>query len=318
MSWPLDDTTVYGTLVKPPDPGPFPAVVMVAGSGPTDRDWNSPLIPGTNGSARLLAEALAERGFASFRYDKRAAGPHAAENLPKLVGKISMQSHLDELAGGVRLLAEDPTIDSARIFALTSSEGALHALNYQAHEPTTPFAGLVLTGAPGRTVGAIGRAQIAAQVVNVPNGAALMAYYDAAIARFLAGQPIEADPSLPPPIVQLLQSLEYPANLPFARELWATDASPWLAQVDVPALVVIGKKDIQVHWQADGGRLRAAAAGRDVTSLFPEDANHVMKHEPTPLAELTPAAAVARYNGRDAVLDAEALDGILDWLEAHA
>ena len=56
VSWALGATTVYGTLVRPSGPGPFPAVVLVAGSGPTDRDWNSPLLSGTNGSARLLAE----------------------------------------------------------------------------------------------------------------------------------------------------------------------------------------------------------------------------------------------------------------------
>ena len=318
VSWPIDDTTVYGTLVRPSGPGPFPAVVMVAGSGPTDRDWNSPLIPGTNGSARLLAEALAEHGFASLRYDKRASGPHAAETVPKLIGKMSMRSHLDELTGGVRLLAANPSIDTARIFALTSSEGTLHALSYQVHAPAIPFAGLVLTGAPGRTVGAVARSQIAAQVASLPSGAAMMAGYDAAVGRFLAGQPTAPDPSLPLPLVQLLQSLETPANLPFARELWTTDASVWLAEVRVPVLVVIGKKDIQVHWQADGGPLRAAAVGHDVTFLFPENANHVLKHEPTPLAELTPTSAITRYSGEDAVIDREALDGILGWLAAHA
>src|SRR5690348_17672208 len=100
--WQLGSTTVYGTAVRPVGPGPFPAVVMVAGSGPTDRDWNSPLLPGTNGSARLLAEALAQAGIASLRYDKRASGPHVRENMPALIGKMSMQSHLDELAGAVR------------------------------------------------------------------------------------------------------------------------------------------------------------------------------------------------------------------------
>src|SRR6478672_1653499 len=92
---PLDSTTMYGTLVRPAGSGPFPAVVLVAGSGPTDRDWNSPLLPGTNGSGRLLAEALADAGYASLRYDKRVVGPHARENQQALFGKISMQSHLD-------------------------------------------------------------------------------------------------------------------------------------------------------------------------------------------------------------------------------
>src|SRR6202022_1473257 len=104
VNWQLDSTTMYGTLVRPSGPGPFPAVVMVAGSGPTDRDWNSPLLPGANGSARLIAEELARTGIASLRYDKRASGPHARENVPLLIGKVSMQSHVDELAGAVRTL----------------------------------------------------------------------------------------------------------------------------------------------------------------------------------------------------------------------
>ena len=96
--WPLDETTMYSALARPAGAGPFPAVVMVAGSGPTDRDWNSPLLPGSNGSARLIADALAAAGFVSLRYDKRASGPHARENMQSLIGKMSMQSHLDELA----------------------------------------------------------------------------------------------------------------------------------------------------------------------------------------------------------------------------
>src|SRR6266702_4213532 len=99
--WQLGEASVSGTLVRPVGPGPFPAVVMVAGSGPTDRDWNSPLLPGSNGSAHLLAEALARAGIASLRYDKRASGPNARENVPLLIGKMSMQSHVDELTGAV-------------------------------------------------------------------------------------------------------------------------------------------------------------------------------------------------------------------------
>src|SRR5260370_6850143 len=98
VTWQLGSTTVYGTLVRPSGPGPFPAVVMVAGSGPTDRDWNSPLLPGTNGSARLLAEALARTAIASLRYDKRASAPHAPENVPLLIATMTMQSHVHDLA----------------------------------------------------------------------------------------------------------------------------------------------------------------------------------------------------------------------------
>jgi len=185
VTWQLGETTLYGTLVRPVGPGPFPAAVMVAGSGPTDRDWNSPLLPGSNGSARLIAEALARAGIASLRYDKRASGPHARENMPALIGMVSMRSHSEELAGAVRTVASQEDVRGDCIVALTNSEGALHALNYQIHDPVIPIAGLVLIGPPGRAVGTVAHSQLAAQASGIPNGEALLALYDAAIARFL-------------------------------------------------------------------------------------------------------------------------------------
>jgi alpha-beta hydrolase superfamily lysophospholipase len=319
VNWQLGETMVYGTVVRPSGPGPFPAVVMVAGSGPTDRDWNSPLLPGTNGSARLLAEALARAGIASLRYDKRASGPHARENVPLLIGKMSMQSHVDELAGAVRVMASQAYARSGRIFALANSEGTLHALNYHLHSPAIPFAGLVLVGPPGRAVGTVARSQLAAQAARIPNGEALLALYDAAIARFLKGEPIASDPALPEGVQMLLKSLETPANLPLARELWMANAAPLLKQVDIPVLVIIGKKDVQVDWQTDGEPLKLAAAGQEeVTFLFPENANHVLKEELRPRSELVLAEMTESYNGPDTRLDPQALTSILEWLAAHA
>ena len=318
VSWRMGATTVTGTLLKPDGSGPFPGVVTVAGSGPTDRDWISPLLPGTNGSARLIAEALERSGFASLRYDKRVTGPHARENMQVLMGKVSMQSHVDELAAAVEMLTKHVYIGRDRIFALANSEGTLHALNYQLHNPAIPLAGLVLIGPPGRPVGVVARAQLATQAAAVPNGDALLALYDEAIARFLAGEPVAPDPALPEGVQMLLRALETPANLPFARELWVADASPLLAQVDVPVLVVIGKKDLQVDWQADGEPLQRAAAGNeDVTFLFPEDANHVLKYEPRPRAELAPAEIANSYNGPETHLDPLAMAEILAWLAAR-
>src|SRR5512139_228097 len=111
VSWKVDDIDVEATLTRPAGDGPFPAIAMVAGSGPTDRNWNSPLIPGTNGSAALLARVLTDQNFITLRYDKRASGPHAQENVPKMLGKISMESHRQELAGGMQLLAARSDID---------------------------------------------------------------------------------------------------------------------------------------------------------------------------------------------------------------
>jgi pimeloyl-ACP methyl ester carboxylesterase len=319
VSWPLGPTTVHGTVLIPEGAGPFPGVVFVAGSGPTDRDWNSPLLPGTNGSGRLLAEALGRAGFASLRYDKRASGPHVRETIPLLIGSISMQSHVDELAGAVRTLAEQHGVLRDRIFAFGNSEGTLHAVNYQVQDPGIPFAGLVLTGPPGRTVGAVSRSQLAAQANGIPNGEQLLGLYDAAVARFLAGDPAAPDPALPEGVRYLISALETPANLPFARELWTADAAAPLREVRVPVLIVIGKKDLQVDWQADAEPLQRAAAGlSDVTFLFPENANHVLKHEPRPRVELAQGDAMNSYNAADASLDPETVAAIIAWLTPRA
>ena len=55
--------TLYGTLEVPSGTGPFPVVLMHAGSGPTDRDGNSAAIPGKNNSLKMVAEALAQQAL---------------------------------------------------------------------------------------------------------------------------------------------------------------------------------------------------------------------------------------------------------------
>jgi pimeloyl-ACP methyl ester carboxylesterase len=262
---------------------------------------------------------LGRAGIASLRYDKRASGPHVRETIPQLIGKITMQSHVDELAGAIRTLAAEGWVRDDRIFTLGNSEGTLHALNYQLESPAVPLAGLILTGPPGRAVGIVTRSQLAAQAAATPNGEALLALYDAAIARFLAGEAIEPDPVLPEGVRLLLRALETPANLPFARELWTADAASLLGRVSVPVLIIIGKKDLQVDWQADGAPLQRAAGGRaDITFLFPDNANHVLKHEPRPRSELEQAEVMSRYNAPDAYLDADVADAITAWLTNHA
>jgi alpha-beta hydrolase superfamily lysophospholipase len=320
VNWQLDGITMYGTLTLPSNPpegnGLFPGVVLVAGSGPTDRDWCSPLLPRPNGSGRLLAEALADAGFASLRYDKRASGPHVAENLPQLIGKISMRSHLDEVVAAVEVLAAQESVDPARIAGLGNSEGCLHVLHYASSQQRVPFARLVLTAPPGRAIGEVLLTQLRTQLGLFPGGSELMPLVEAAAARYSAGEPMDPDPALPEQVRMVLASFEVPANLPFARELWVEDAADSLARVATPTLVLIGGKDLQVDVQLDGEPLRAAAAGvPDVSFVFPTNANHVLKEE---LRSRDQAAAApgSGYNDEGARLDPEALTAIVDWLRA--
>ncbi len=315
VTWDVDGITVYGTVTRPADTGLHPAIVFVAGSGPTDRDWCSPLLPGTNGSARLLANALSEKGFATLRYDKRAAGPRVHENLPLLVGKMSLQGHVDELTGAVTTLVSVTDVDASRLFVLTNSEGAIHALNYQTRTPHRRFKGLVLTGAPGRPSDSSHGLKCSHKSRLLPTEIEIMKRYDECIAAFVAGKPMVPDASLPEVVKTLLASLTVPANLPFARELWLENPVHVASQVSEPMLVLIGKKDIQTDWRADGGALQTATAKNgNATFVFPDNADHVLKYEPRPREKLVAAEVAARYNAEGRVLDSVALSVITNWL----
>ncbi|MDA4113537.1 MAG: alpha/beta hydrolase [Thaumarchaeota archaeon] len=316
VTWNVLDIPVHGTITGPSDKVARSAVIFVAGSGPTDRNWCSPLLPGTNGSAKLLAEALAGQGFLTLRYDKLGSGPHVKDNLSKFVGRLSMQSHMDELAGAVETLVSEKNVSRDSLFVLTSSEGAIHAVNYQLQAKTYRFRGLVLTGAPGRVIGEVARSQIFNQIRSLPDAGNLMKSYDEAVAEFLADEPMVMGPSLPDGIRRLLRSLENPYNLPFARELWAYDLPEHISGVSEPMLVVIGKKDIQTDWKIDGGTLESATAQKTAASFaYPENANHVLKHEEIPFEKLTAEYVGSHYNAPDAELDAEAAHAIFKWLD---
>ncbi len=313
VNWKMGETVVAATITRPDDDGVHPGVVFVAGSGPTDREWNSPLLPGTNGTARLLAEELARNGYITIRYDKRLAGPNAQANLPLLVGKISMESHVDELAGAVDQLLARPNVNPAKVFVLANSEGNIHALNYQISREHK-FAGLILEGPPGRNLADLMRAQLGAQVASLPDAAEIMSGYDRLMSNFLTGKPFVSDPKVPEGINNLVQGLYAPINLPFTREFFVLDPAPLLGKATGPTLVMIGKKDIQVDYKLDGALLETAAKGRqDVTFIYPDNANHVLKYEPRPREALSGADGLT-YNASDRVVDPDALELIKSWL----
>ncbi|WP_284980165.1 prolyl oligopeptidase family serine peptidase [Arthrobacter sp. fls2-241-R2A-200] len=313
-TWNLDGIAMRGTLLRPAGSGPFPAVVLVAGSGPTDRDWRSPLLPGANGSGRLLAEAFAEAGIASLRYDKRVSGPHGLENAAALIGRLSMQSHLDELVAAVQVLAAEEFVDSSRIAGLGSSEGALHILHYVTSPQAIPFAGIVLAAPPGRSGREVLLSQLALMAAQVPNGDELFALVRAAATRYEAGQPMDLDPRLPENVRMVLSSFEAPANLPLARELWMENAADSLSAVKVPTLALIGGRDLQIDQHADGDPLRAAATGMaNVTFAFPQNANHVFKEDHRSPAEVASTPGNG-YNDENTHLDPESLQITLRWL----
>lgn len=133
------------TLAMPDGDGPFPAVVLVHGSGPQDRDETI----GPNRPFLDLARGLAAQGIAVLRYEKRSkARPQDYAD-----GSITIDSETtDDAVAALQTLAARSDIDADRLFVLGHSQGGMMAPRIAAHARAagTPVAGLVLMAAPSR------------------------------------------------------------------------------------------------------------------------------------------------------------------------
>src|SRR5260370_31709723 len=92
---PPADNALHSSLLLPKEMGkPVPVVLLLSGSGPTDRNGNSPMLPGKNNSLLMLAEGLASTGIASLRYDKRGVGESA--NATMSASDLRFETYVDD------------------------------------------------------------------------------------------------------------------------------------------------------------------------------------------------------------------------------
>jgi fermentation-respiration switch protein FrsA (DUF1100 family) len=117
--------TIYGTLEFPQNiSAPYQVALIIAGSGPTDRDGNSALLPGPNNSLKMLAESLAAQGIASLRYDKRGIGQSAAAMVDEK--ELRFETLIEDACLWGQQLKNDGRF--SRLTVIGHSEGALIGL----------------------------------------------------------------------------------------------------------------------------------------------------------------------------------------------
>ena len=96
------------------------------------------------------------------------------------------------------------------------------------------------------------------------------------------------------------------------------DVAELLPKIDCPVLVLLGKKDIQVVWEIDSPIFEELVKKLPYVKMaYAENANHVLKHEARPLAEMSMADIMASYNAETSRLDEQALEMILGWLKGQ-
>jgi dienelactone hydrolase len=306
-----------GTLTIPPGKAPFPAVVLISGSGQQDRDET---IFGHR-PFRLLADRLARAGFVVLRTDDRGTG--------QTTGALgTLETDVGDARAAFEWLGQQPEVDRQRIGLLGHSVGGLIAPTIAARTRKVAF--IVALAGPGVTGVELIAAQVEALLTasKVPAAAAkqiadVQRKVGAAIAK---GDPARIRATLRESLVDSARALGRPvpddatldrlvdAKLPETANPWVvslfrSDAPALWRQVKCPVLAIIGDKDLQVPADSNLAGLTAAlAAGgnKDVTAKKQPGLNHLYQHATTGLVD--------EYGTIEETFDPATLDLIAAWM----
>lgn len=293
-------TTIEATGPEGPLKGAYQGVVgdakaialIIPGSGPTDRDGNSPL--GIKSSTyRLIAEGLAQEGIASVRIDKRGMFKSAAAVSDP--NAVTIPDYVSDIAAWVNAIQNRNEVQC--IWLIGHSEGGLVALS--AAQEIDGICGLVLLATPGRPLGEILKEQLRANPANAP----LLEAADRAIERLAAGQRVDAK-ELPDPLLPLFR----PAVQGFLISSMAIDPTNLVENAKLPILIVQGGKDLQVSLK-DAELLKAANPSATLAIL--PDANHILKDVPGDSA----AENIQTYSDPDMPLSENLIGEIASFIE---
>lgn len=260
--------------------------VLVAGSGPTDRDWSNPLIrdPATgkvlpSHGGRDFAAWLATQGLGSLRWDKRFIGSQD----PKL--DISLDAQAGDIRAALAFARTLPEAKGKKLLLIGHSEGALLSL-LTARDADA----LLLLALPPQSMAKTILAQLKLQLPP-DRAAANLAYMERVFQAIRTNKPTpEGGPEIFPALVaNLAKPLMRPESLTFVRD--TLDLDPWALalRVPVPCAVVWGDRDVQT-WKPDALPVGFPGAVIDIP-----EANHVFKRETRPRVGLNGANAGSAY-----------------------
>lgn len=226
------DTSFAGSVVVPPGDGPWPAALLIVGSGEVDRNSDHRKLP--LGVTRELADRLAGNGVASLRFDKRGVGASGGD-----YHTTGFHDNVRDAAAALDELRRRPEIDSERIVLIGHSEGALIATELAAGGGV---AGVVLLG---------GTAQ-GGEAVLVWQAGQVGEFLPAAVRGVMRLFRIDITRTQQKRLARIKASTDdvmriqgVKLNAKWFREFMAYDPAPALASIDVPVLAITGSDDVQ-------------------------------------------------------------------------
>jgi len=284
----LANGTMLGQLELPEGDGPFPLMIIIAGSGPTDRDGNSLLMPGNNNSLKMIAEQLALEGVASIRYDKRGIGNNAG-----LGGKeedTSLKDFINDAAAWIEFAKQDNRF--SKVGVIGHSEGSLVGMAAAQQAGADAYVSIAGTGRP---IDQVLLEQLEAQLP-----ANLLKESKDILEQLKQGKLVDT-------FSAELQSLFRKSVQPYMISWLQYDPAQLLRELNIPVLIINGTTDLQVPVK-DAELMHEAKVESKL--LIIEGMNHVLKESSDNEDE-----NMATYTNPDLPLAKGLLDGIVSFMK---
>ena len=276
---------IKGSLLIPPVSEKTAVVLIIAGSGPTDRNGNNPMM--TNNSLKMLAKELQKNGIASVRYDKRGVGESKSSVLQE--SDLRFEDYVQDVEEWIKLLKQDDRFSS--IIVLGHSEGSLIGMIASHKQEAKKFISVAGVGIPA---GDILRKQLKGQPQFVLDESL------AIIEKLENGETVEK-------VSQMLYSLFRPSVQPYMISWFKYDPQKEIAKLDIPILIVQGTTDIQVS-VSDADKL--ALANKKSQKQIIEGMNHILKEAQADLQK-----NIQTYSIPDLPLKKELIEVIVKFIE---
>ncbi|HXL04107.1 MAG TPA: alpha/beta fold hydrolase [Bacillota bacterium] len=257
---------IHGTLQLPEAPEMCPVVLIIAGSGPTDRDGNSPLVPGKNDSLKMIAQGLAENGIASVRYDKRGIGESTGAMFGKSEADLRFDHYVDDAVAWIERLKADPRFSG--VVVLGHSEGSLIGIA-AANKVSSGLSGVISVAGAGKPAYELITEQLANEAKEIRDES------HGIMEELKKGNEV-ANVSLE------LMPLFRPSVQPYLISWFEYDPAAEIGNLDVPVLILQGTTDLQVS--CEDAKLLAKAKP-DAKLKIIDGMNHVLKEAPIDYGE---------------------------------
>jgi len=280
--------TISGTLAVPVNAsGKMTVVLIIAGSGPTDRDGNSS--QGLNADTyKQMAEALGKQGIASLRYDKRMVGQSIVKQKEEA---LVFDDYTDDAIGFVNQLKADPRF--SKVVILGHSEGSLVGI-LAAGALEDNVAGLISAEGAGEPGEKVLLEQMKSQPTYLADG--LNKVLDS-LRRGRLNKKV--DPQL--------YYLVRPSIQMFVMSWCRFDPQREIKKLKIPILIVQGTTDVQVS-VANAEKLKKGASKANLVII--PGMNHILKEAPEDRQQ-----NLATYNKPDLPLKPEFVTSVVDFIK---